>query len=357
MIAQKGQMKQKKNTGIPFEKKISGIYQQILALDGQDLKNLRVEHNVKLDSIAARKKDGTPRKRQIDVYWEFELAGSTFRVCIQAKDWKNKISLGQVDAFRSVLDDIAGQPKGIMIAARGYQSGALDYARARGIDLLVLEPTDAGNKSVRVGFAGYKITLRDFQVYPDKEWNLAHGLVSAEPIKVRMSSEMPLYLEDGTVWGTLGEAMNEAIPRANKIGIVAGEFIFTMPTFLHTGNEILPRFKLHKVWAEAELTYFIQPTEVRRAVTEVLRSVIKDQKYLVDDFGKLVSEDEPFEASGDVLFPDGHTMKLSVVNIGHLSEEAKKEYLDSMQRQADEINSGKITYPAKVVEQQSADHQ
>lgn len=82
-----------------------------------------------------------------------------------------------------------------------------------------------------------------------------------------------------------------------------------------------------------------------------------DQKYLVDDFSKLVSEDEPFEASGDVLFPDGHTMKLSVVNIGHLSEEAKKEYLDSMQRQADEINSGKITYPAKVVEQQSADHQ
>ncbi|MBX9691828.1 MAG: hypothetical protein K2Z81_05545, partial [Cyanobacteria bacterium] len=188
-------------------------------------------------------------------------------------------------------------------------------------------------------------------------WNLEHGLESAGIIKVPATLALPLYLEDGTQWGTLWDAVDNAIPRANRIGIVTGEFIFSMPTFLHTGNEALPRFKLHKVWAEAELTYSIQPTEVRRTVTEVLRSVIKDQKYLVDDFGKLVSETEPFEASGDILFPDGHTMKLSIVNIGHLSEEAKKEYRESMQRQADEINSGKITYPAKVVEQQSADHQ
>ncbi len=331
-------MTQEKNTGIPFEKKISGIYKQILALDGPELKNLRVEHNVKLDSITARKKDGSPQKRQIDVYWEFELAGTIFRVCIQAKDWKSKIKLEQVDAFRSVLDDIAGQPKGIMIASNGYQSGALDYASARGIELLVLEPVEAGNKSISVNFAGYNITPTNFQVHPDNDWNTAAGLERAGTITVPATLALPLYLEDGTQWGTLWDAVKNAIPRANKIGTFSGEFVFSIPTFIHTDNPVLPRYKLWKVWAEAELSYFIQPVEVRRSVTQVLRSVLKDQKYLVDDFGKLVLETEAFEASEDVVFPDGHTMKLSIVNVGHLGDEAKKEYLESMQRLADGIN-------------------
>lgn len=328
----------KKNTGIPFEKKIAGLYEQILALDGPDLKNLRVEHDVKLDSITSRNEDGTPEKRQIDVYWEFELAGNIFRVCIQAKDWKRKVTREQVDAFRSTLDDIAGQPKGIMIAANGYQSGALNFARARGIELLVLEQTEAGNKSIKVNFAGYNIRPTDFKVHPDNDWNLAHGLASAGTIKVPASLGLPLYREDGTQWGTVWDAVYNAIPRANKIGIFSGELTFPSPTFIHTDNAILPRFKLQKVWAEGELSYFIQPVEVRRAVTEVLRSVTKDQRYLVDDFGKLVSESEPFEASGDVIWPDGHKMKISIVNIGHLSEEEKAKYRESMHGMADEIN-------------------
>lgn len=335
-------MNQQKNTGIPFEIKIAGIYKQLLALDGPQFKNVRVEHNVKLDSITMRKKDGTPRKRQIDVYWEFESAGTFFRVCIQAKDWKNKISLGQIDAFRSVLDDIAGQPRGIMIAAKGYQSGALEYARARGIELLVLEAAEAGNKSIRVNFAGYNITPTDFKVHPDNDWNLAEGLEKAGEIKVPATLELPLFLEDGTQWGILGDAVNNAIPRANRIGMVSGEFVFPTPTFIHTGNQVLPKYKLLKIWAEAELSYFIQPVEVRRTVTQVLRCILKDQKYLIDDSGRLVSESKPFEASEDVVFPDGHIMKLSIVNIGHLSDEEKKQYRESMQRLCDDINSGKL---------------
>lgn len=350
-------MKQKKNTGIPFEKKVAGIYEQILALDGPKLKNLRVEHNVKLDSIAARKKDGTPRKRQIDVYWEFEAGGTIIRVCIQAKDWTRRISLGQVGAFRSVLDDIAGQPKGIMITSNGYQAGALDYARARGIDLLVLEPTDAGNKSIKVNFAGYNIRPTKFQIFADEGWNRANGFTPECKIQVQVTTDMPFFLEDGSLWGTLADAINQAIPRPNKIGTFSGNCNFHRATFINTGNPELPRYKLERVWAEGELTYFIQPVEVRRVVSEVLRSVLKDQKYLVDDFGKLVSETEPFAASGDVQFPDGHTMKLSIVNIGHLSEEAKKEYRESMERLADDINSGKVPSTITAVEPQSADHQ
>lgn len=346
-------MTTEKNTGIPFEKKIAGIYEQILALDGPELKNIRVEHNVKLDSIASRDKRGRPRKRQIDVYWEVERGGHVFRVCIQAKDWKRKISLGQVDAFRSVLDDIAGQPRGIMIASNGYQAGALDYARARGIDLLVLEPTDAGNKSIKVRFAGYNITPTQFRIFADEEWNKAHGFDKGNAT-VHITMDMPFLLEDGTVWGTLGDAINKAIPRPNKIGTFSGECVFPSPTFVRTNNPELPLSKVLRVWAEAELTYFIQPVEVRRAVTEVLRSVFKDQKYLVDDFGNLVSEDQPFEASDLVEFPDGHKMRLSIVNIGHLSEEAKKEYRESMERFADEINSGKHDIPATAVDEQQA---
>ncbi|MBX9939061.1 MAG: restriction endonuclease [Candidatus Obscuribacterales bacterium] len=336
-----------KNTGIPFEKKIAGIYEQILALDGPELKNLKVIHNAKLDSISTKKKGGKPQTHQIDVYWEFELAGNVFRVCIQAKDWKRKVTMEQVLAFRGVLNDIAGQPKGIMIASNGFQSGALDHAQTHGIELLVLDAADQEeSKSIRVNFAGYRITPTDFKLFADEEWNKANGFTPGAAT-VRVNTDMPLILEDGSLWGTLGNAIYEAIPKLNKIGSFSGEFVFPSPTFALTDNPDLPRSKLHKVWAQAEVSYSIQPVEVRRAVTNVLRSITNDKKYLVDDFGKLVMANKPFEASGLVEFPDGHKMQLSIVNIGHLSEEAKKEYRESLECFASDSGNYRSPRPDK----------
>ena len=73
-----------KNTGIPYEKMIQHIYQQILTCEGLD--TINVQHNIILK--------GKTTSHQIDVYWEFNLRGIVYRTVIQAKDWANKVPQG-----------------------------------------------------------------------------------------------------------------------------------------------------------------------------------------------------------------------------------------------------------------------
>ena len=68
------------------------------------------------------------QKHQIDVYWEYELAGVVHRVAIECKNYKNAISLGHVRNFHSVLRD-KKNVSGIMVTTIGYQKGAKKYGK------------------------------------------------------------------------------------------------------------------------------------------------------------------------------------------------------------------------------------
>ncbi len=122
-----------KNTGIPYEILTQQIFQ---ALHDQDrVKNIKVQHNVELQ--------GKTLKHQIDVYWEYELGGVVYRAVVQAKDWATQaVTQNQLLAFKAILEDLPGQPRGIFVTRTGYQSGAKDFAKANGIVLYELrEPT------------------------------------------------------------------------------------------------------------------------------------------------------------------------------------------------------------------------
>lgn len=114
-----------KNTGIPYEKMIQHIYQQILTCEGLD--TINVQHNIILK--------GKTTSHQIDVYWEFNLRGIVYRTVIQAKDWANKVPQGAMLTFKAVLDDLPSGTKGIFIAKNGFQRGAINIAKAHGISV------------------------------------------------------------------------------------------------------------------------------------------------------------------------------------------------------------------------------
>ena len=89
-----------------------------------------VQHNVKLKGVSGQ-------KHQIDVYWEYERGGKKQRVAIECKNYKRRISLEKVCAFKGVLDDLDGV-NGIMVTKVGFQKGAKVYAQKFGISLKVL---------------------------------------------------------------------------------------------------------------------------------------------------------------------------------------------------------------------------
>ena len=121
-----------KNTGKPYEALTEQVFTRLLA---QGNVCAKVERDVILE--------GRSTNHQIDVTFEFIAGSVSYRTIVQCKDWGSPVKQEQVLAFRSVLEDIRGQPRGIMVSRSGFQEGARRYAEDHGIKLYELrEPQD-----------------------------------------------------------------------------------------------------------------------------------------------------------------------------------------------------------------------
>jgi hypothetical protein len=97
--------KKKKNTGRPYELLAQAIWQALN--DQEGVANVKVQCNVTLQ--------GNLTSHEIDLYWEFERNRVTYRTVVQAKDWINPVKQEQLIAFKKVLEDLPGQPRGIFV--------------------------------------------------------------------------------------------------------------------------------------------------------------------------------------------------------------------------------------------------
>lgn len=138
------------NTGIPYEKLVQHIYQQIVKCDG--IKTIDVQHNVTLK--------GKTTTHQIDVYWEFAIGGIIYRTVIQAKDWTNRVHQGEMLTFKAVLDDLPNGTTGVFIAKNGFQRGAIDVAKANGILIYTFCPAAEDNWNGQIPIITVTLQLR-----------------------------------------------------------------------------------------------------------------------------------------------------------------------------------------------------
>ena len=113
------------NPNKEYEKFTQEIYQELVNNDV--LKPTKVLHNVKI-------KGKSGQEHQIDVYWEYEIAGSKHKVAIECKNYDKTVAIGKVRDFYGVLSDL-NNVAGIMVTKVGYQAGAKKYALEYGIEL------------------------------------------------------------------------------------------------------------------------------------------------------------------------------------------------------------------------------
>jgi len=111
--------------GTAYEKFVQGLYQTLH--DAEGFEEVKVEHNIELTG-----KSGCAH--QIDVYWEFKIAGQTYRTAIECKAFDSSVPIGRIRDFHGVLIDVPGL-QGIFVSLFGYQSGAKRYADHYGITL------------------------------------------------------------------------------------------------------------------------------------------------------------------------------------------------------------------------------
>ena len=126
------------NPNIEYEKFTQEIYQELVNADV--LKTTNVQHNVKL-------KGRSGQQHQIDVYWEYEIAGTKQKVAIECKNYNKTVAVGKVRDFYGVLCDL-NNVAGIMVTKVGYQKGAKEYASEYGISLKELRAPNPGEAIV-----------------------------------------------------------------------------------------------------------------------------------------------------------------------------------------------------------------
>ncbi len=148
-----------------FELFTRHIYQKLVNNDV--LKPTLVQHNVKLKG-----KSGC--EHQIDVYWEYEIAGSLHRVAIECKNYSSPVEIGNVRDFKGVLDDL-NNVHGIMVSAKGFQDGAKKYAEQYGISLKELwKPR--WDESIGEIVNVIQINIRRCLFLVDEDWAIQNGL-------------------------------------------------------------------------------------------------------------------------------------------------------------------------------------
>ena len=113
------------NNNTEFELFTQRVYQKLVNNDV--LRPTLVQHDVKLKG-----KSGC--EHQIDVYWEYEIAGNKHCVAIECKNYNAHVPIGKVRDFFGVLHDL-NNVQGIMVSSKGFQEGAKQYARHYGISL------------------------------------------------------------------------------------------------------------------------------------------------------------------------------------------------------------------------------
>lgn len=151
------------NKNTEYELLAQEIYQKLL---NEENLTVSVEHNVKIQ--------GKSTKHQIDVYWKYQVAGIEHKVAIECKNYTKRISIGQVRDFYSVINDIGGTI-GIMVTKTGFQKGALTFAEANGISLVVLrelidEDWEGRIKYISTTIEAISIEVSSFNIDLDLDW-------------------------------------------------------------------------------------------------------------------------------------------------------------------------------------------
>lgn len=119
------------NNGKKYEKFVASLQQALINSETVTAqKNIKIELNKKIV-------DNCGVEREFDLYWEYELAGITYKTVIECKDYNSNISVEKIDSLIGKIKDIP-DIKAVFASKQGYQRGAKAKANHNKIDLLIV---------------------------------------------------------------------------------------------------------------------------------------------------------------------------------------------------------------------------
>jgi hypothetical protein len=278
------------NNGKKYEELAQHVFQQIVNLKPQltseGVKTIEVQRN--------RVIAGRGSTHQIDVLWEFEFGGVNYLTIIEAKDWATPVPQEKLFAFKAVLDDIPGQPRGIFVSRSGFQSGALEYAKHHGIKAYELrEPKDSDwdgyikiiHIEMNIGVPHYSDLRFEF----DDEWLKAErqrlNLPVGTSIRFNISTGQSLLNEHGESIVVLQRFLDSLSPKGHREKQpIQVNHVFDKPVYIETGLEDIPKAKLKSLYFAFSMSVIKQPMTIDfgDVVGIILRDVVGGTEHVFD---------------------------------------------------------------------------
>jgi Restriction endonuclease len=174
-----------------YEKFVCDIQQFLL--DAQGLETVKAQHNIVLKGVSSQ-------GHQIDVYWEYRLAGITHRVALECKRHSTKVDLGIIRDFWGVLDDMPGL-RGVVVSPVGFTSGAEKYAQSKGIGLKVIRQAqdadyDGRLKTIRINIHQRLPVILNLEIILDEAWYTVNANTEREALLQEMQGMQETSVKD-----------------------------------------------------------------------------------------------------------------------------------------------------------------
>ncbi len=177
-----------------YEEFAQEIYQTLL--DSQDIKPTKVQYDVKIVGRSGC-------KHHIDVYWEYDISGVTYRVAIQCKFYKStNITIEYIREFFAILTDIGGI-NGIFVCTKGYKSSSRKFADFYGIKLKELSvPVDSdwerNIQKTKIDLSDLLVIIKKRKPEFDRDWFEANfnNLAEDESYEINGRTTKEIWIKD-----------------------------------------------------------------------------------------------------------------------------------------------------------------
>jgi hypothetical protein len=219
------------------------IFEALLKQD--KVQDLEIKHNFRIQGQSGR--------YQVDVYFKFRAGPVTHHAIIEVKKRGRSVEQSELMTLHTVIKDVPGQPRGIFVSQVGYQSGAKEFACAKGIDTFIIREVKRDEHRIQLGSLSivtaplapnmtaleltfFTPTISDPRMTIDRAWAEKHPNMSMVNIAGGIGTAQ--FVDGaGEVRSTMQRLIQERVKLLGQAGRAQLDEKFPDPTFL-AGSEL-----------------------------------------------------------------------------------------------------------------------
>ena len=271
------------DANIQYELFVKEIYEYLHQAEG--VENIDIQHNIKLKGISGC-------YHQIDVYWRFQIAGIEYQVAIECKNYQQRISIGKIRDFNSVLEDV-GNINGIFVSKNGFQRGAKEYAKQKRIKLIEMRHPNNNDwkgrmRNLHFSLNAYFKHIKSRDIEVDKEWIKAQSIIQpGDSIKFSgMSNE--IFIEDLTKKEKISfYDLENKLPVLEKGSDFKETITFENAYIIHPNTT--DRVKIKSITYKYDVSCSTQEFEISGddVAKAIVKDVINEEEQFIDIHGNI----------------------------------------------------------------------